>query len=82
MEVCVLGAFVHTYTPSIQHTYIPPYIHIRHTHRFYLDEGYRQSVEAAWRAIPEKQRTYLTGFLSRLGYHGTCGVCMFVCVMN
>lgn len=27
-------------------------------------------MEAAWGAIPEKQRAYLTGFLSRLGYHG------------
>lgn len=38
--------------------------------RFYLDAQYRQAVEAAWGAIPEKQRAYLTAFLARLGYHG------------
>jgi hypothetical protein len=26
-------------------------------------------VEAAWRAMPDKQRVYITGFLTRLGYH-------------
>ncbi len=40
--------------------------------RFYLDAAYRGAVEAAWGGISEKQRTYLTGFLSRLGYHGAC----------
>jgi len=41
---------------------------LRHA-RFFLDEGYRSACLEAWTQLPEKQKTYVSSFLSRLGYH-------------
>lgn len=41
---------------------------LRHA-RFFLDEGYRSACLDAWAQLSEKQKTYVSSFLSRLGYH-------------
>ncbi|GAB5035162.1 Hypothetical protein NocV09_02400380 [Nannochloropsis oceanica] len=41
---------------------------LRHA-RFFLDEGYRSACLEAWARLSEKQKKYVSSFLSRLGYH-------------
>jgi len=41
---------------------------LRHA-RFFLDEGYRSACLEAWAQLSEKQKKYVSSFLSRLGYH-------------
>jgi hypothetical protein len=47
-------------TKSLQHE-------LQHA-KYYLDEGYRRTVQEEWNALEPRIQTHITGFLTKLGY--------------